>query len=787
VRIRSIFVSTLAVMTAFLGASPAWGAATCTYDGSTASVVLDADGDAATISAPAGTITVNGSACGSATTANTDLITVRESVTDALGSVTIDLGPGPFAPGVTDEPGSSDEIEFDIDLAGGSSDTVGVLGTTAMDSLVAGTNGINLNAAETDGVDADATLAGVEQLSLGGREMNDTLSSAGGSGTGTGAIVPATLAGGSGAEVFGSGPLADHVEGGTGFDRIDYSARTLPVNVSIGDGFANDGQALEGDEVMGDIEWVLGGAGNDVISGDGNAERFESFGGDDHLMGAGGDDELRAGEGNDLLQGGPNDDFLNGGPGNDDERGEGFNDVFVPNTQDHFGSFASMPIVDKGTTTQSITISGAQKTIYDTNMRLDIEHPAPQHLKITLIAPSGRRNTLIANRGNGTPLQGTYFDSEALVNIRNAGGRPFEGRFHPDGSMEIFDSQNPNGTWTLEIVDSTSGSVGTLNWWNIQFTLANQTADGNDLMTGGGGDRDLIEWFGRVNPIHATMAGGADDGQAGEADNVGNDLGDIEDVYGGQNADTIYGTDARNEIRGMIGNDQIFALGGVDTIRGRQGSDTINGGDANDTINGGLHADTIDGGAGVDFTAYTGAPSAMTVDLSTGTTSGGDGSDSLTNIENVTGTGRNDTIIGNGLQNLLDGGAGDDTLRGGSGNDTLFGAAGADTLDGELGSDWAKYQGAPSSVTVDLAAGTATGGHGSDTLTSMEYIVGSNFGDSLSGASGPNLVNAGGGDDSIFGLSGKDKLDGQAGTDTADGGTEVDACPNVENKTNCES
>ena len=787
-RVRSFIVSATAVATALLGASPASAATSCTYDSTTGTVtvLLGADGDSPTITAPGGVITVGGAACESATTANTDLITVAETTPDAQGTVTIDLGPGPFAPGATDEPGSSDEIEFAVDLGGGI-DALSVVGGAGMDAFVAGLNGINLNALETDGADADVVVAGVEQLGLVGLEMNDTLSTAGGNGTGTGSTIPATLTGGTGAEMFSGGPAPDRFDGGTGFDRVDYSSRTVGVSVSIGDGFANDGEPAEGDEVLGDVEWVLTGSGNDVLVGDGNAERFETFGGDDQLFGNGGDDELRAGDGTDLLEGGPNDDFLNGGMGDDTERGGGFNDVFVPNSQDHFGSFTSIPIVDRGTTTQSLTISGAQKTIYDTNMRLDIEHPAPQHLKVTLIAPSGRRNTLIANRGNGTPLQGTYFDSEALVNIRNAGARPFEGRFHPDGSMEIFDSQDPNGTWTLEIIDNTAGSVGTLNWWNIQLTLGNPTGDGNDVMSGGAGDRDLIEWFGRTNPITATMAGGADDGQTGEFDNVGADLGDIEDAYGGANADTIYGTEGRNEIRGMIGNDQIFTLGGVDTIRGRQGSDTIHGGEGNDTINGGLHGDTIDGGPGADFTAYTGAPSAMTVNLATGTTSGGDGTDTLSNIENVTGTGRNDTLIGNDLQNLLDGGAGDDILRGGNNNDTLFGAGGNDSLDGEAGSDWAKYQGSPSAVTVDLAAGTATGGHGSDSLVSMEYIVGSNFNDTLSGTAGANLMNAGGGTDSMFGLAGRDKLDGQAGTDTADGGTEVDACPNVENKTNCES
>ena len=55
---------------------------------------------------------------------------------------------------------------------------------------------------------------------------------------------------------------------------------------------------------------------------------------------------------------------------------------------------------------------------------------------------------------------------------------------------------------------------------------------------------------------------------------------------------------------------------------------------------------------------------------------GGAGSDTLTSIENLTGSAFDDTLTGDGNANILSGLAGDDTLNGGAGNDTLDGGDG---------------------------------------------------------------------------------------------------------------
>jgi serralysin len=153
-------------------------------------------------------------------------------------------------------------------------------------------------------------------------------------------------------------------------------------------------------------------------------------------------------------------------------------------------------------------------------------------------------------------------------------------------------------------------------------------------------------------------------------------------------------------------------------------------------------------------------------------------------IENAVGGSGNDTLMGNQAANQLQGGAGNDQLDGGVGNDNLIGDAGNDFLTGGTGDDvlnggadfdYADYLAATSGVTVSLAITAAQavgGGLGTDTLTSIEAIYGSQFGDVLTGDGGTsNALFGNGGADSIIGNGGFDFVDAGDGDDTIDGGT----------------
>lgn len=136
-------------------------------------------------------------------------------------------------------------------------------------------------------------------------------------------------------------------------------------------------------------------------------------------------------------------------------------------------------------------------------------------------------------------------------------------------------------------------------------------------------------------------------------------------------------------------------------------------------------------------------------------------------IENAVGGAGTDTLIGNAAANLLYGGLDNDSLSGGAGDDTLLGEAGDDSLAGGDGSDTASYEGAAAAVTVRLATLTAqnTLGDGRDTLSGVESLTGSGFGDTLSGDDGANTLR---------GLAGNDRLDGMGGDDIVLGGLGAD-------------
>jgi Ca2+-binding RTX toxin-like protein len=116
----------------------------------------------------------------------------------------------------------------------------------------------------------------------------------------------------------------------------------------------------------------------------------------------------------------------------------------------------------------------------------------------------------------------------------------------------------------------------------------------------------------------------------------------------------------------------------------------------------GAGADTLTGGTGTDSADYSASVGGVTVDLAAGTGLGGDAQgDSLSGIENVTGSGQADSLSGDGAVNVLSGGGGDDVLAGGAGGDTLAGGGGTDRAD---------YSASDAGVNVNLLTSTFSGG-----------------------------------------------------------------------------
>lgn len=278
---------------------------------------------------------------------------------------------------------------------------------------------------------------------------------------------------------------------------------------------------------------------------------------------------------------------------------------------------------------------------------------------------------------------------------------------------------------------------------------------------------------------------------------------------------------------------------GADTLTGTDGADLLNGGAGDDLLLGSLGADTMDGGSGVNTVSYEASEARVTVDLSKGIGQGGhaegdvlrninvvigsrfgdnligsNGDDTLYGMEGrdtligsagndllVGGIGAdslsggdgndvlrgglgNDTLLGGDGNDMLRGALGNDTLLGGDGNDTLWGGLGADSLDGGAGVNRASYEGSGAAVTVNLQTGTGNGGDAEgDVLVNIREVIGSSFGDVLTGstridiltgADGADTLDGGRGADRLFGGTGDDSLTGGDGNDLLVGGLGAD-------------
>lgn len=148
---------------------------------------------------------------------------------------------------------------------------------------------------------------------LAGREGNDTYRFANASAPDTDAVIESA---------------------GAGTDSLDFSAVTTAVTANLNSDSAlatmanrtvktgAAGQAIS-------FENVIGGSGNDVLSGNASANALSGGGGNDSLNGGTGNDTLDGGVGNDRLIGGDDDDTLTGSAGFDVLIGQAGNDTLT--------------------------------------------------------------------------------------------------------------------------------------------------------------------------------------------------------------------------------------------------------------------------------------------------------------------------------------------------------------------------------------------------------------------------------------------------------------------------
>jgi Ca2+-binding RTX toxin-like protein len=394
----------------------------------------------------------------------------------------------------------------------------------------------------------------------------------------------------------------------------------------------------------------------------------------------------------------------------------------------------------------------------------------------------------VDNSSNSNALGKTFINNDGLI---QGDGHGPEGVVYGPGEAERFDLRgneavNLVGDYDDEIINGSTGRfVGgvSMSGGNDRLqSMGSFTATSGSAIDMGAGN-DWVTLYTGTTVQGTILLGTGDDMMFSTADSgfvvdagEGNDemyisgyLGGDDTLSGGAGNDRIYSGLGEDRIDGEADNDSLYGEAGDDLLLGGSGNDIVDGGAADDVIFGdaghdilvgdlgndvikgnagddtfvvlatGDGRDSYDGGDGVDTLDYSALSSAVNLTLREDVTTYQ--TDTIKNIENVTGGSAADKLTGNEFANVLTGNAGDDTLKGMVGDDTLNGGEGNDDLDGGVGND------------------QVAGGAGADDL------VGGNGNDDLQGGLGNDTLNGGAGNDVLTGGAGNDVLTGGSGID----------------------
>ncbi|MEH2536613.1 MULTISPECIES: beta strand repeat-containing protein [unclassified Bradyrhizobium] len=699
------------------------------YQGAAGSVLVDLETSAGTA------ITVAGSATGA--TEGTDSFT---GVNAAQGSMFGDTLRGSSFSNTFTGLGGDDFI-----------DGRGGFDTASYNSLSTVTSGVNVNlAAGTATGDASIgidTLRNIEGVQ--GTMLADSFNA---TGYGLGGALNVSTSNGNFNQFEGLG--GDDAITGNGNTRLVYTNATAGVTVDIATGTAT-GDASVGTDTFTGVNSVNGSAFADTMLGTANGESFLGLAGNDTIDGRGGFDAAQyngfnttGGVSIDLASGVVTGDVSVGADtllSIESVQGTNFADTFVATG---FGASSA---------------NGGSNDTFNTFQGL------------------GGNDTITGN--GSTQLQ--YGSATGAVNVNLSTG--------------IATGDASVGT------DTITGGVNNVFGSNFGDTIIGSSANdflhggnaGNDTLSGGIGNDNLTGGIGADTFVYAS-GGGADfvgDFNRGQGDRI--DVTGVSGIYSladiqahvtqqGPNTLIDFGngdsiTLANIAVGSLVASDFVFAANGAPTDIALSGTSVAENSAAN-TIVGSLSAVDPDGGDTATFTLLDDAGGRFAIEGGNLVVAGALDYESATSHQvtvRVTDSANNTfdetftiavtdvagvTLSGDDNANTLVGTAEADTLNGLGGNDRLQGLGDNDALDGGTGFDRAIYSDATGGIAANLAAGTVTGaGVGSDTLTNVEGIIGSDFADTFDAAgfavdigvpgtpAGFNEFQGRGGDDIIVG------------------------------------
>lgn len=585
----------------------------------------------------------------------------------------------------------------------------------------------------------------------------------------------------------------DLIDGGSGTDALDYWTIGSAVTVNLVTGNTSGGA---GNDTLVSIETLYGTSYGDTFIGNASANTLNGYAGNDYIEGGAGNDSLAGGDGVDTLvyanaasavtinlttsaaTGGDGTDTITGF---ENITGSAFNDTITGNYMDN--------VINGGEGDDTFVASTGTDSYYGGFGTDTADYSA---MSYTSTIDLSSDYATIAGK------------TDYLENIENVKGGTQADNITGDGAANILDGGSGSDTITgLGGQDYLKGGTGndTLTGGDGDDTL--EGGIGSDNIYGGDGIDQAFYSVASTNLViyrdHADYIIVKDTGNTSDATGYGGDkvYNDVESIvfsdttvdltsltfdinglgwgtstvtltsgttYQGYNArDIVNGYSGSDIIYGNLGNDDLYGNAGTDTLYGGEGNDNLYGGDSNDTLDGGAGNDTIDGGSGTDIVTYASASSGVSVNLTTGVVTGGAGSDTLSNVEQVTGSAYADVIVASAVANNINGGDGEDIIEGT--NDSF-----ADTFNGGNGFDTLSYANATALVSINTT--TATGSSiNTDNHSGFENFIGSAYGDSITGNTGNNFIWGGAGADTLRGGDGADTLYGEDGDDVFIGGT----------------
>ena len=376
--------------------------------------------------------------------------------------------------------------------------------------------------------------------------------------SGIGGDGPDTLTGDAGANDFygwGSDDTidgrggADDMFGLDGIDTISYATHTQPLTVTL-DGAAGDGAAGENDNAV--VEHVVGGSGDDSLTGSTSVNSIDGGPGADVLDGGLGADALAGGEGIDRVN---------------------YALRAVPVTADIDGA------ADDGQAAEG------------DNIAADVENLTGGSGPDTLTG-DGDANVLDGGTGADTLNGGSGTDTVTYAS------RTTPVTADIDGSAD--DGEAAEGDDIATDIENLTGGTGTDTLTGDPDANLLDGGAGADVLNGGGGT-DTATYASRTAPVTADIDGAADDGEAAEGDNVATD---VENLTGGSGGDTLTGNASTNRLDGGPDADTLNGGAGTDTLIGAAGADGFLARDgADDQMSCGSEADTVAADPGDDADA----------------------------------------------------------------------------------------------------------------------------------------------------------------------------------------